>query len=69
MARYDKYDPISGGFRAPLAADLTPNASGEWGPRAVSLEDRAGQPAAFVDACGAGCRMPSSAATCWRVLL
>lgn len=21
MARYDKYDPISGGFRAPLAAD------------------------------------------------
>ena len=24
-------------------------------PRAVSLEDRAGQPAAFVDSCGAGC--------------
>ncbi|HEX7829888.1 MAG TPA: hemerythrin domain-containing protein, partial [Thermoanaerobaculia bacterium] len=24
-------------------------------PRAVSLEDRAGQPAAFADACGAGC--------------
>lgn len=23
MARYDKYDPISGGFRAPLAADYT----------------------------------------------
>lgn len=23
MARIDKYDPISGGFRAPLAADLT----------------------------------------------
>lgn len=23
MARYDKYDPISGGFRAPLAADFT----------------------------------------------
>ncbi len=23
MARYDKYNPISGGFRAPLAADLT----------------------------------------------
>lgn len=22
MARYDKYDPISGGFRAPLAADF-----------------------------------------------
>ena len=36
MARYDKYDPISGGFRAPLAAD--------WGsgdvavPRAVTLD-------------------------------
>lgn len=23
MARYDKYDPINGGFRAPIAADLT----------------------------------------------
>lgn len=23
MARYDKYDPYSGGFRAPLAADFT----------------------------------------------
>lgn len=23
MARYDKYDPISGGFRAPLAAAIT----------------------------------------------
>jgi hypothetical protein len=23
MARYDKYDPISGGFRAPLAADFS----------------------------------------------
>lgn len=23
MARYDKYDPVSGGFRAPLAADLS----------------------------------------------
>lgn len=36
MARYDKYDPISGGFRAPLAAD--------WGSgdvavvRAVTLD-------------------------------
>lgn len=38
MARYDKYDPISGGFRAPLNADLTPlNASGDFGPKAVSL--------------------------------
>lgn len=25
MARYDKYDPISGGFRAPLAADWSAN--------------------------------------------
>lgn len=25
MARYDKYDPISGGFRAPLAADWADN--------------------------------------------
>lgn len=38
MPRYDKYDPISGGFRAPLNADLTPlNAGGDFGPRAVSL--------------------------------
>ena len=26
MARFDKYDPISGGFRAPLAADYTASA-------------------------------------------
>lgn len=37
MARYDKYDPISGGFRAPLAADLTFDAAGQFGPIAVSL--------------------------------
>jgi hypothetical protein len=37
VSRYDKYDPISGGFRAPLAADLTPNTAGEFGPKAVSL--------------------------------
>lgn len=37
MARYDKYDPISGGFRAPLAADLTFDAAGEFGPKVVSL--------------------------------
>lgn len=36
MARYDKYDPISGGFRAPLAANLTLT-NGEFGPKAVSL--------------------------------
>lgn len=28
MARYDKYDPISGGFRAALAADLAKNSTG-----------------------------------------
>lgn len=38
MARYDKYEPIAGGFRAPLAANLTPNAAGEVGPVAVSLD-------------------------------
>lgn len=37
MARYDKYDPISGGFRAPLAANLTLT-NGEFGPKAVSLD-------------------------------
>lgn len=37
MARYDKYEPIAGGFRAPLSADLTPNASGDFGPKAVSI--------------------------------
>lgn len=36
MARYDKYDPISGGFRAPLAANLTLT-NGNFGPKAVSL--------------------------------
>lgn len=34
MARFDKYDPISGGFRAPLAAALT----GQEAPRSVSLD-------------------------------
>lgn len=36
-ARYDKYEPIAGGFRAPLSADLTFDAAGHFGPRAVSL--------------------------------
>lgn len=36
-ARYDKYEPIAGGFRAPLAADLTFDASGHFGPKAVSI--------------------------------
>lgn len=36
MARYDKYDPISGGFRAPLAAALN---SGDAGvPLGVGLD-------------------------------
>ena len=38
MARYDKYEPIAGGFRAPLAADLTFNSNGEFGPKVVSLD-------------------------------
>lgn len=37
-ARYDKYDPINGGFRAALAADLTFDANGEMGPKGVSLD-------------------------------
>ena len=36
MARYDKYDPISGGFRAPLAADVLPGNVGV--PVGVSLD-------------------------------
>lgn len=36
MARYDKYDPISGGFRAKLNANLTLTA-GEIGPVGVSI--------------------------------
>jgi hypothetical protein len=35
--RYDKYEPISGGFRAALGADLTFDAAGNMGPLAVSL--------------------------------
>jgi hypothetical protein len=34
---YDKYEPISGGFRAILAADLT-FTNGSFGPIAVSLD-------------------------------
>ena len=36
MARYDKYDPISGGFRAKLNADLT-LVNGSVGPVGVSI--------------------------------
>ena len=35
-AAYDKFDPIIGGFRARLAADLT-LVDGSFGPKAVSL--------------------------------
>lgn len=35
--RYDKYDPVNGGFRAALNADLTFSAVGEFGPKGVSL--------------------------------
>lgn len=39
MARYDKYDPISGGTRAPLAADLAATAStGNKNPIGVGLD-------------------------------
>lgn len=37
MARYDKYDPISGGFRAPLAENLV-LVNGNIGPVGVSLD-------------------------------
>jgi hypothetical protein len=36
MAKYDKYEPLAGGFRARLNAALT-LVSGEFGPKAVSL--------------------------------
>jgi hypothetical protein len=36
LARYDKYEPKSGGFRAPLAADLAANGSGN--PIGVGLD-------------------------------
>jgi len=38
MARYDQVEPHVGIVRAPLAADLTVPASGEFGPVAVSLD-------------------------------
>jgi hypothetical protein len=39
MARYDKYGPKTGGFRAPLAADLTATSkTGNGNPRGVSLD-------------------------------
>lgn len=38
MARYDQVEPHVGIVRAPLAANLTVPASGEFGPVAVSLD-------------------------------
>ena len=38
MARYDQVEPHVGIVRAPLAAALTFDANGEFGPRAVSLD-------------------------------
>lgn len=38
MARYDQVEPHVGIVRAPLAADLTVPAGGEFGPIAVSLD-------------------------------
>lgn len=35
--RYDKYDPISGGFRAKLNADLTFDSEGSSGVKGISL--------------------------------
>jgi hypothetical protein len=35
--RYDKYDPVSGGFRAPLNADLTLDGEGSSGVKVVSI--------------------------------
>jgi hypothetical protein len=35
--KYDKYEPLAGGFRAPLAADLVFDGTGHFGPRAMSL--------------------------------
>jgi hypothetical protein len=39
VSRIDKYDPVDGGFRAPLAADLTSiAATGNGNPLGVSLD-------------------------------
>lgn len=35
---YDKYEPVGGGFRAALAADLTFSGTGSYGPKGVSLD-------------------------------
>jgi hypothetical protein len=38
MARYDQVEPHVGIVRAPLAANLTLDANGEFGPKAVSID-------------------------------
>lgn len=38
MARYDQVEPHVGIVRAPLAADITFDANGEFGPKGVSLD-------------------------------
>lgn len=38
MAKYDKYEPLAGGFRAHLATALTLGANGGIGPVGVSLD-------------------------------
>lgn len=39
MARYDKYEPKSGGFRAPLAADLSATSkAGNGNPKGCTLD-------------------------------
>lgn len=41
MARYDKYEPKSGGFRAPLAADLNATSkTGAGNPIGVGLDNQ-----------------------------
>lgn len=37
-AVYDKYEPLAGGFRAPLAATLPVDGNGESGVKAMSLD-------------------------------
>lgn len=56
MARFDKYDPISGGFRAPLNADYT----GAAAPVGVGLNTSGrvvvGVSAAAIGICGVICQ-------------
>lgn len=57
MARYDKYDPVSGGFRAPLNADLPATSkTGNGNPLMVTIN-------------GSGRVVPGAAATTVRGVL